>query len=84
MSGLPPHNLVLKVGVVVMLLHNLNQDIGLCNGTRMVVRRCLKHTVVYEIISGSPAQTIHLIPRIEMSPSDTNLPFDLIRIQFPL
>lgn len=84
MSGLPPHNLVLKVGVVVMLLRNLNQDIGLCNGTRMVVRRCLKHTVVYEIISGSPAQTIHLIPRIEMSPSDTNFPFDLIRIQFPL
>lgn len=83
-SGIPPHKLVLKEGVVVMLLRNLSQAIGLCNGTRLVVRRCLKHTVVCEIISGSHAHTTHLIPKIEMSPSDSNLPFDLVRVQFPL
>ncbi|XP_076928563.1 uncharacterized protein LOC143592521 [Bidens hawaiensis] len=34
-SGLPNHKLVLKVGVPVMLLRNLNQKEGLCNGTRL-------------------------------------------------
>ncbi|XP_017250875.1 uncharacterized protein LOC108221513 [Daucus carota subsp. sativus] len=29
--GLPPHELKLKVGVVVMLMRNLNQTLGLCN-----------------------------------------------------
>ncbi|XP_076885825.1 uncharacterized protein LOC143535472 [Bidens hawaiensis] len=34
-SGLPNHKLILKVGVPVMLLRNLNQKEGLCNGTRL-------------------------------------------------
>ncbi|XP_076937210.1 uncharacterized protein LOC143604695 [Bidens hawaiensis] len=33
-SGLPNHKLVLKVGVPVMLLRNIDQKSGLCNGTR--------------------------------------------------
>ncbi|XP_076897498.1 uncharacterized protein LOC143550793 [Bidens hawaiensis] len=36
-SGLPNHKLVLKVGVSVMLLRNLNQKEGLCNGTRLQI-----------------------------------------------
>ncbi|XP_076913909.1 uncharacterized protein LOC143572720 [Bidens hawaiensis] len=36
-SGLPNHKLVLKVGVPVMLLRNLNQKEGLCNGTRLQI-----------------------------------------------
>ncbi|XP_074326777.1 uncharacterized protein LOC141664722 [Apium graveolens] len=34
--GVPHHELKLKDGVVVMLMRNLNQTIGLCNGTRMM------------------------------------------------
>ncbi|XP_072088827.1 uncharacterized protein [Arachis hypogaea] len=34
-SGLPPHQLTLKVGVPVMLLRNIDQSNGLCNGTRL-------------------------------------------------
>nr|XP_046478596.1 uncharacterized protein LOC124217240 [Neodiprion pinetum] len=37
-SGLPPHNLQLKVGAIVMSLRNLSISDGLCNGTRLVVR----------------------------------------------
>ncbi|TKR73497.1 hypothetical protein L596_020801 [Steinernema carpocapsae] len=33
-SGLPPHQLRLKVGAEVMLLRNLNVRLSLCNGTR--------------------------------------------------
>ena len=32
-SGIPPHVLLLKKGVVIMMLRNLNPKNGLCNGT---------------------------------------------------
>lgn len=84
LPGIRPHDLVLKVGVVVMLLRNINQSLGLCNGTRMVVSKCLKYTLLCEIMSGTHAGTKHLIPRMEICPTDTSLPFELIRLQFPL
>lgn len=83
-AGIPPHELVLKEGIVVMLLRNINQSIGLCNGTRMIVRKCLKYTIVCEIMGGINAGTKHLIPRIELCPSDSSLPFNLLRVQFPV
>lgn len=33
--GLPSHKLNLKVGVPIMLLRNVDQVAGLCNGTRL-------------------------------------------------
>jgi ATP-dependent DNA helicase PIF1 len=38
-SGITNHELELKVGVPILLLHNLNQSIGLCNGTRLIVKK---------------------------------------------
>ncbi|XP_077252569.1 uncharacterized protein LOC143891966 [Tasmannia lanceolata] len=35
--GLPNHVLQLKVGNPIMLLRNINQNAGLCNGTRLIV-----------------------------------------------
>lgn len=83
-SGLPAHNLILKEGVVVMLMRNLNQTLGLCNGTRMIVTRCLKYCVECEVICGTFVGTRHFIPRIECCPTDSRLPFKLIRKQMPL
>lgn len=82
--GLPPHNLILKENVVVMLMRNLNQIMGLCNGTRMIVRKCFKQCVLCEVICGTHRGTLHFIPRIEMSPTDSRLPFKLNRLQLPL
>lgn len=42
LSGMPPHDLKLKIGAVIMLLRNLFIDIGVCNGTRMLVKRISK------------------------------------------
>jgi len=33
------HKLELKVGVLILLLCNFNQSIGLCNGTKLIVKR---------------------------------------------
>lgn len=82
--GLPLHELKLKVGVVIMLMRNLNQTLGLCNGTRMMVTRCFKHYVQCEVISGSYKDTRHFIPRMELFPTETHLPFRLCRKQMPL
>jgi ATP-dependent DNA helicase PIF1 len=38
-SGIANHKLELKVGVPILLLCNLNQSLGLCNGTRLIVKR---------------------------------------------
>ncbi|XP_017217100.2 uncharacterized protein LOC108194658 [Daucus carota subsp. sativus] len=82
--GLPLHELKLKEGVIVMLMRNLNQTLGLCNGTRLIITKCLKHCVECEVISGSYIGTKHYIPRINCCPSDSRLPFKLIRKQMPL
>jgi hypothetical protein len=37
-SGIANHKLELKVGMPILLLRNLNQSIGLCNGTRLIVK----------------------------------------------
>jgi hypothetical protein len=38
-SGIANHDLQLRMGVPILLLHNLNQSIGSCNGTRLIVKR---------------------------------------------
>ncbi|XP_074341982.1 uncharacterized protein LOC141679381 [Apium graveolens] len=82
--GLPLHELKLKVGVVVMLMRNLNQTLGLCNRTRMIVTKCLKFCVECEVICRSFVGSRHFIPRMELCPSDTRLSFKLVRKQMPL
>jgi hypothetical protein len=38
-SDIANHELELKVGVLILLLRNFNQSIGLCNGMRLIVKR---------------------------------------------
>ena len=80
-SGMPPHKLLLKEGAVVMLLRNLHTEGGLCNGTRLVVRQIHAHFIECDTLIGSRRV---FIPKICMRPSNTTLPFQLCRTQFPL
>ncbi|OMO65292.1 DNA helicase PIF1, ATP-dependent [Corchorus olitorius] len=50
--GVPAHRLRLKVGAVVMLLRNVNQMSGLCNGTRLIINVLGVNVIQAEIISG--------------------------------
>lgn len=52
-SGLPNHCLKLKKGVPVMLLRNIDQHNGLCNGTRLRVTSLEDHVIEAKIISGT-------------------------------
>ncbi|XP_057249393.1 uncharacterized protein LOC130590837 [Beta vulgaris subsp. vulgaris] len=52
-SGLPNHSIKLKVGAPIMLLRNIDQTSGLCNGTRLVVKHLGNRVIEATVISGS-------------------------------
>ncbi|KAJ9561183.1 hypothetical protein OSB04_006343 [Centaurea solstitialis] len=51
--GIPNHDIHLKLGTPVMLLRNLNQTEGLCNGRRMIITLHEKWSVRGDIVSRS-------------------------------
>ncbi|GBN35336.1 hypothetical protein AVEN_228209-1 [Araneus ventricosus] len=51
-SRMPPHKLNLKVGAVIMLLRNLNPSTGLCNETRLIIRKLMTNVIDAEILTG--------------------------------
>jgi len=67
-----------------MLLRNLDQSEGLCNGTRLIITRLQKHVIAAKILSGNRKGNEVYIPRMSMSPSQSPWPFKLIRRQFPI
>ncbi|KAK1416261.1 hypothetical protein QVD17_32050 [Tagetes erecta] len=84
LSGIPNHKLVLKVGVPIMLLRNIDQKGGLCNGTRLRVISLGNRVIEGEIISGSNIGARTFIPRFTLTPSDKKIPFRFKRRQFPI
>ncbi|KAH1086548.1 hypothetical protein GYH30_018184, partial [Glycine max] len=72
------------IGTPIMLLRNLDQTQGLCNGTRLIITRLAKHVIAADIISGTNIGDHVYIPRMSMSPSQSPWPFKLLRRQFPI
>ena len=67
-----------------MLLRNLNQNAGLCNGTRLVITKLGTWVIEAKIITGTNIGAHVFIPRITLSPSESKWPFLLKRRQFPI
>jgi hypothetical protein len=76
-SGITNPKLELKVGVPILLSHNLNQLIGLCNGMRLIVKRLGQRAIEAEIIIGNNVGKCVFIPSIIMSLSGIDWPFVL-------
>ncbi|XP_015949419.1 uncharacterized protein LOC107474307 [Arachis duranensis] len=83
-TGLPPHKLILKVSVLVMLLRNIDQSNCLCNGTRLQVRKLGNYVIECEVLTGNNVGHIALIPRMNMVPINGTVPIRFQRIQFPI
>ncbi|CAL9026296.1 unnamed protein product, partial [Prunus brigantina] len=83
-NGLPEHSLTLKIGMPIMLLRNLNQSSGLCNGTRLVVTQMLDRVIEAKILTGSHIGHKVFIPRIILSATENKWPFIFKRRQFPI
>ena len=83
-SGMPPHDLKLKEGVPLILLRNVDMTRGLCNGTRLILRRVSTWTLDAEIAVGHYAGARVLIPRTTITSAPDEYPFVLERRQFPV
>ena len=83
-NNFPHHKISLKVGVPVMLLRNINQSLGLCNGTRLIITRLGDRVLEGEIITGSHKGERVCIPRIVLNSAGSKWPFTLRRCQFPI
>ena len=67
-----------------MLLRNIDQTLGLCNDTRLVITKIEKYVFEGEVISGSKFSLKAYIPRLSLTPSNTRLPFKFQRRKFSL
>jgi ATP-dependent DNA helicase PIF1 len=81
LSGLPSHELILKVGTPIMLLRNLDPPV-LCNGTRLCIKNLLPNVIEAEVTTGCAKGEIVFIPRIPLISED--LAFTFQRLQFPV
>ena len=78
-NNFPQHRIVLTKGVPVMLLRNLNQKTGLCNGTRLIVTSVREWTIEAMIMNGRHTNQTFAIPRITLSLKSNKYPFVLQR-----
>jgi ATP-dependent exoDNAse (exonuclease V) alpha subunit len=84
LGTLPQSQLHLKVGVPLILLRNINPEQGLCNGTRLRLVHMSSRVLRVRIITGPAKGQLAFIPRIRLTTTDTQLPFQLLRVQFPV
>jgi len=59
--GMPNHRLILKVGVPVMLLQNVDQASRLCNGTRLIVVSLGKNVMSLLLLRGVSFHWFYLL-----------------------
>ncbi|KAH9540622.1 hypothetical protein CY35_14G015100 [Sphagnum magellanicum] len=79
--GVPPHELHLQEGCPIILLRNMTST--LANGTRFIVIQLMQHVIEAEVATGPAKGQRVFIPRLSITPSDTErMPFTLRRRQF--
>jgi hypothetical protein len=86
LSGMPEHEITLKLNSIVILLRNMNIAAGHCNGTRFIVKHIGEYRIVLKkLYSNNDENDTLVLPRIPMASSaGSKLPFVLRRLQFPI
>ena len=82
-SGFPSHLLSLKVAAPIIILRSLDPP-KVTNGTRCVITKLSANTIEARISHGRHAGQDIIIPRIPLIPSNSALPFEFRRLQFPV
>ena len=82
-SGFPSHLLSLKVSAPIIILRSLDPP-KVTNGTRCVITKLSANTIEARISHGRYAGHDIIIPRIPLIPSNSALPFEFRRLQFPV
>jgi len=82
--GISNHWLKLRVGCPIMLMRNINQANGLCNGKKLKVTHLGKSMMAATVIAEKRAGTRVFIPKMNLIPSDPGLPFKFRCRQFSL
>jgi hypothetical protein len=67
-SGLPIANLELKQGCPIILLRNLDNKCGLCNGMRATITHMSNRVLQVHLLGGNHNGNITFIPRITLPP----------------
>ena len=81
----PPFKLEMKKGVPLILLRNLNPSLGLCNGTRLILKDYSQHGLICVIKGGEHHNRVVIIPRIPMELNECQgYSFKWQRRQFPV
>jgi len=83
-NNFPSHKLVLKKGAIVMLLRNLNQSMGLCNGIRLLITELGQRLLQCVVLTGTNIGETVFIPKTALNTTDVKWPFTLQRRQFPV
>nr|GEU85361.1 DNA helicase [Tanacetum cinerariifolium] len=81
-SGFPSHRLELKVGAPIMLLQNMNLQGGMCNGTRMIIKKLSSRLIEANVITRNKVGERIYIPRIVLTTKEPHMSFTFKRKQF--
>lgn len=64
--GIPPHELILKVGAICRFTRNFDASRGLTKNTRVIVRNLLRHSVEIEtipsVVAGKAVDSVSVFP----------------------
>ena len=81
-GGTPPQRLDLKVGMPLILLRNMNND--LMNGTRLLLVQILPHVIKCVVMTGRGVGREVFLPRFNFKHEGPDQPLTWTRRQFPV
>ena len=83
-SGMPKHSLRIKKYAPIMIMRNIDQRGGVCNGTKLIVDNVRENSILATIITGTHIGRQIFIPRITFLSKEEDFGFVFKRKQFPV